>query len=186
MTKTIYLMLLTILASIGLPLQAQMRAATAETPTTGFTLNISIRNESAKVGSIGPVIVKEKNVTDHLINNTRPKSPCLWYRMEILRDGVQVSKTKEMMRRESPSKEEQSNATPFLSTLEPGDEDQFEVPVSNCYDMTVPGNYQITFTWERSDINDPNKLIHTKSNNITVTVLPADSKPPEAEAVAPK
>jgi len=155
-----------------------MRAATATIPMTGFTLIISIENESAKVGEIRPVIVKEKNITDHLINNTRPMSQCLWYRMEILRDGVQVSKTAEMIHRESPSKEEQFNTAPFLSTLEPGDLDQFEVPVSQCYDMTVPGNYQITFTWERVDINDPNKLIQTKSNTITLTVLPADEPPP--------
>jgi hypothetical protein len=155
-----------------------MRAATNTTPMTGFTLTISVENPVVTVDEIGPVIVKEKNVTNHLINNTRPMNPCFWYRMEILRDGVQVPKTEDMIRRESPSKEEIYSTGPFLLTLEPRKEEQFEIPVDQCYDMSVPGRYQITFTWERSDINDPNKLIQTKSNTIIITVLPADEPTP--------
>jgi hypothetical protein len=172
--RKICVMMLTIVTSIGLPLHAQIRAATNTTPRTGFTLTISVENLVVTTDEIGSVIVKEKNVTNHLINNTRPMNPCFWYRMEILRDGVQVPKTEAMIRRESPSKEEIESTGPFLLTIEPRQEVQFEIPVDQCYDMSVPGRYQITFTWERDDLKHPNKVLLTKSNTITIMVLPAD------------
>ena len=175
MMKRNYISLLATLAFICLPIDAQMDGVTNTTPTTGFTLAISVSEQDAvvTVDEIGPVIVKEKNITDHLINNTRPSNPCFWYRMDILRDGVQASKTEYMIQRESPSKEEINNTSPFLLSLKPGDEVEFRVPIDQCYDMSVPGSYQITFTWEREDFKDPNKILRTKSNTITVTVQPA-------------
>ncbi len=160
-------------------MQAQMRPATATTPRTGFTLTISMKQPTAQVGEIGPVIVREKNITDHLIDNTRSGAgPCFWYKMDVIREGVQVPKTKDMILRETPPKGVHADYAVFMSTLNPGDEDQFSVPVSECYQMTEPGDYQITFTWERVALDNPNKLIQTKSNTITVTVVapepPAD------------
>ncbi len=134
-------MLLPIVASIGLPMQAQMRPATATTPRTGFTLTISMKQPTAQVGEIGPVIVREKNITDHLIDNTRSGAgPCFWYKMDVIREGVQVPKTKDMILRETPPKGVHADYAVFMSTLNPGDEDQFSVPVSECYQMTEPGD----------------------------------------------
>ncbi len=163
-------------------MQAQMRPATATTPRTGFTLTISMKQTTAQAGEIGPVIVKEKNVTDHLINNSRSgTSSCFWYKMDVIHDGVQVPKTKDMILRETPPKGVHTDNGPFLITLEPGDEEQFSVPVSECYQMTEPGDYQITFTWERVALDNPNNILRTKSNTITVTVVA-----PESDANAPK
>jgi hypothetical protein len=134
---------------------------------------------TAQVEEIGPVIVKEKNITDHLVNNSRSGlGPCFWYKIDVIRNGIQVPKTKDMILRETPPKGVHTDVSPFLLTMNPGDEDQFEVPVSECYDMTQPGDYQITFIWERTEPDNPNKIIQIKSNTITITVLPAEERKP--------
>jgi hypothetical protein len=98
--------------------------------------------------------------------------------MEVLRDGVQVPKTKEMQRQENPRPgSDIGGSYAPAPEIKPGDEQELEVPVSECYDMTVPGRYDITFIWE-SDPNDSQKNVLTKSNTITLTVLPADEPPP--------
>jgi hypothetical protein len=172
-------MLLLLGTSIGLAQQAQESTNDPRATRTGFTLNISTRESSWKIGDVRnplTVIVKEKNITDHLIDNTRSMEPCFWYRMEILRDGIQVPKTENMLRREAPQKGPYQGSGPFFSTLKPGEEDQFVVPLAQCYDITVPGSYQITFTWESAP-GYPAKNVQTQSNAITIGVLPADDPP---------
>jgi hypothetical protein len=138
-----------------------------------------MKKTTMQAGEIGPVIVKEKNITDHLIDDTRSGAgPCFWYKMDVIRNGIQVPKTEDMNLRETPPKGVHADYTVFMSTLEPGDEAQFSVPVSECYDMTQPGDYQITFIWERTEPDNPNKIIQIKSNTITITVLPAEEKKP--------
>jgi hypothetical protein len=166
-------MFLLIGTSIGLAQRTQGSANDQGSTGSGFTLHISTRESSWTVGRIGTVIVKEKNMTDHPIDTSRPSDSCLRYRMEILRDGVQVQKTESMLLSETPPKGPHNEIGPFFSILKPGEVVQFEVPVSECYDMTVPGSYQITFTWE-SDPSQPDKNVQARSNTITIAVLPAD------------
>jgi hypothetical protein len=166
-------MFLLVGTSIGLAQNAQDSAKDPGSTGSGFTLNISTRESSWNVGRIGTVIVKEKNMTDQLIDTSRPGVPCLWYRMDILRDGVQVQKTEDMLLSEAPPKGPHMGSGPFFSILKPDAVVQFEVPVAQCYDMTVPGSYQITFTWD-SDPLHPAKNVQTRSNTITIAVLPTN------------
>jgi hypothetical protein len=90
MVKMICLAIFSVAVSLCIALHAQVSDTSLRVPRTGFTLNISMENESQKVEEIGSVIVKEKNVTDHLVDENKSMSSCLGYRMDVLREGVQV------------------------------------------------------------------------------------------------
>jgi hypothetical protein len=66
---------------------------------------------------------------------------------------------------------------PFFLTLKPGDESESQFPISEAYDMSEPGVYEITLALEVDALHS-GKPILVRSNTITITVVP---KPDAAE-----
>lgn len=159
-------------------LQAQSTPEGRDAPTTGFSLTIYVDHEAVRADSLWLVKVKQKNDTDHLINNSFGGLPCHFYRMEVLKDGVQVPKTRFMLQEETPNEDVAPGTVKvqvghmMFSDLKPGEEQEFHVNAASCYEMEEPGDYQVTLTWERVDPKDRGKVIQTRSNTITVTVVP--------------
>ena len=174
--KSICMTVLPFLASVGMLSAVGAHHATAQETKAVFTIDIAAKDENPKTGQVGPLIVKEKNVSAHEIDLGRTMDQNTWYRIEIRRNGGPVPKTEEMRRREARQKTADSMASPFFLTLKPGEEAQFDLPISSFYEMTEPGVYEITLARE-ADPEHSGRTVTVKSNTISITVLPADDPP---------
>jgi hypothetical protein len=99
-----------------------------------------------------------------------------WYRVDISRDGGPVAKTREMLRHEEPPTDgEFTTNGPFFLTLRPGKDAETDFRMSDYYDMTEPGAYEITLT-EEADPFHTHKIMVVQSNTIKITVVPAEAQ----------
>jgi hypothetical protein len=64
--------------------------------------------------------------------------------------------------------------------VEPGKSAEDFLVLSNLFDMTKPGHYTVKVRQELRIYNPPSedRMIEEPSNTITITVLPADDRPP--------
>lgn len=171
--------LLFALVSSGSCLRAQNAPSSEPNSDAPFTLTISAKAASVESGHVRPLMVKEKNISNRDIDLTQQAMDIShWYQVEIHRNGAPVAKTKEMLRREQPFSGGmvQTNG-PFFLTLKPGDEAESEFPISDAFDMSEPGVYEITLALEVDALHS-GKPILVRSNTITITVVP---KPEETE-----
>jgi hypothetical protein len=124
------------------------------------------------------VDVKEKNISDHIVNIGREGGPERWYRMTVLLDGSPAKLTAEG--KESLLPKPYNPNVPlvgsvFFGTLKPGKTRDFEVPLSLYFDFSTPGDYEITFA-RGTDPGQPDN-VEVKSNTITVTVVAPENSP---------
>ena len=97
--------------------------------------------------------------------------------MSVLHDGNPVPFTNEYIQDHSPQKYDPSvpvTISPYTGTLNPGKIQDFEVLLSEIYDLSAPGKYEITFS-RGTDPGRPDN-VDVKSNTITITVLPAEAQ----------
>jgi hypothetical protein len=159
-----------LMAALSLYTNAQAHTGTQREARAPFTLTIAAKDTTTESGQVRTLIVSEKDISAHALDMST-MNPSLWYRVAILRNDQPVAKTKEMLQREAPPVDPSRFAPPMFLTLKPGEETEMEFQIGNFYDMTEPGQYEITLT-RISDPSHRGKNIEVKSNTITMTVLP--------------
>jgi hypothetical protein len=162
---------------LGLTLLGSFGFAPAQTQKPPISLTIAARETSAKSGQLRPLIVKEKNLTNQAWDLPESLDVSAGFRVEIVRNGNPVPKTKEMLAREAARKVPFGGGSMFSWSIRPDQEVETDFPIAEFYDMTAPGVYRITLTYDTNSY-DLTKNIPIRSNTITVTVLPADGSPP--------
>ncbi len=143
-----------------------------------FTLTISTGNRTlvAQKDMEIPINVEEKNISNHPVSAGKPDDPGEWYKMVVLLDGNPAPITDRYREILTPKKDDLSiplTGSGSSWTIEPGQTQTFEVPLTAFFDLSAPGKYKITFS-RGTDPGKPDN-VDVKSNTITVTVLPSDS-----------
>jgi hypothetical protein len=165
MSRNISILLLWGIAFVALCASAQQAANVSK----GLGPQVSLTIAECKIKMTGdpvqPLIVTEKNITNHEIDVSRSSDQSTWYKVEILRNGIPVPKTEELRRREAPHKNFDNLPSPLFLQLKPGEEQALYFPIATFYEMREPGEYQITLMTRAHDDTVP-----AKSNTITITV----------------
>ena len=136
-----------------------------------------------------PIHVLQKNTSQHTINIGRSSNPAFWYQMTVLLDGNPAPHTELYKRLTAPPAPNAPVIMDFFSVkLKPGKTRDLGVSLSDYYDFSTPGQYQITFA-RGTDPGQPDNVM-VYSNTITVTVLPAPesnntSPSPNASGITP-
>ncbi|MDR3713371.1 MAG: hypothetical protein P4L51_11180 [Puia sp.] len=122
------------------------------------------------------ISAEEKNTSNHPINAGRPNNPGEWYKMVVLRDGKPAPITERYRQLIASKKSDPSiplTADGAAWTIESGHTQTFDVPLTAFFDLSAPGEYEITFS-RGTDPGQPDS-VDVKSNTITITVLPASN-----------
>ncbi len=153
-------------------------------PKPDFTLTISTEDKTVKAQKDMDIFVsiKEKNISRHIVNATKPQDPGKWYTMRVLLDGHPAPITQRYREILDPKPvkvgpnvmEAGSDGFPF--TINPGKSKTFEITLDAFFDLNTPGKYEITFS-RGTDSGQPYN-VDVKSNTITITVLPPDDPAP--------
>jgi hypothetical protein len=188
--KIIYGLLLLVCASVTTSSQS---ADSKQTDQTGpqFTLTISLYQTNSdeentaeqvlKFGSSVSLRIRKTNISNHeIIKYPETGGPfgdhfdirdstgnlVEWKKLDNSRIGgeARITGTNDMV-------------------LQPGESKVDYAPLSSWFNLSQPGTYTIQVS---SHISNDLASDVVKSNIITVTILPADSKPPEPGAGAPK
>jgi len=142
------------------------------------SLRIAASREAVRAGSPVVVEVITTNNTNHPLNNSSWKNPWNNYIIDVRRvDGSPVPDTEVALRLKAsvgkPGLE--GRALSFggirFDTLQPGQQAIEQLSVSSYCDMSRPGKYTIQLTWNLADPGRP-KVAGTKSNTVTITVVP--------------
>jgi hypothetical protein len=169
-----------LLFGFGLSLLAVAGMAHAQTEKQPFTITIKAETPQVKVGGQVVLDVVMTNTSDHEVG-------CDLYYYDSIDQNYQYhvlyedGKPPARIVRKTPF-----NADPCV--LQPGESRQSGGVISQIFDFRRPGKYTIQVSrkiW--GDENRPGTGTNeenqdqpeVQSNTITVTVLPADSKPPE-------
>jgi hypothetical protein len=137
-----------------------------------FTLSIEEDKDAARSApGLHRVIVKYTNVwigadLDHFY-----KEALEMYNMIVLCDGVPVAETNAMRALRNYRKADTDNNPPNQRVLRPGESWTDSLDVSDFYDMSKPGTYQVTVTRE-SNPWKPADSVLVRSNTITIVVPP--------------
>jgi hypothetical protein len=127
----------------------------------------------------GPIVVSvvavEKNISTHIVDITRTRNPDESYEMTVTLDGRPAPLTDEYKRKLAPKPYDPNElimGDTFIGALKPDQSAKFIIPLSDYFDFSAPGRYEITFS-RGTDEGKPDS-VEVKSNTITITVLPAD------------
>ena len=169
---TLALAMLTVMVSTGALSQSPKHAP-------DFTLTLSTAKETIPALRSGErlmIDVEEKNISQHPVNIGRNKAD-LSYQMSVLRNGSPADTTEEYRRITNPNPNRTPHADPgfFLGMLDPGESQIFHIVLTDYFDMSQRGYYEITFS--RGTDKGMADNVAVKSNTLTVTVLPASSTP---------
>lgn len=187
MTNRLFVPVLSILA---------LCPAMAQSSAPEFVLRISpsqsvipVSKVTQTVFSLGEYLrrfaieVEEANISSHTINiGTSSSDPGDWYEMKVLLDGEPAPLTKEYYAHlhPQPHPESGNRILAFGSggsmPLEPGKTAQFRIPITDYFDMSKPGEYEITFS-QGPERGQPIEIL---SNTTTVTVVRDSQMPPQA------
>ncbi|HTW45929.1 MAG TPA: hypothetical protein VMD58_10315 [Acidobacteriaceae bacterium] len=111
-------------------------------------------------------------------------NPAFWYKMDVILDGSPAPFTKLYTRlHEKRDPNAPVIFDSFLGTLKPGQSQNFSVTVSDYFDFSTPGHYEITFS-RGTDPGQPDNAV-VQSNTITITVIPANTPAPESTNPSP-
>jgi hypothetical protein len=144
----------------------------SETPKPAFTLSIEEDHEAARTApGVHRVLVKYTNVStgdelDHFY-----KEALEMYNIIVLRDGISVAETTAMRALRNYRKADNDYYPPNQRVLRPGESWTDALDVSDFYDMSAPGTYQVTVTRESLPLNLAYSTL-VRSNTIVIVVRP--------------
>jgi hypothetical protein len=167
------LAMLTVMVSVGAYSQSPKHAP-------DFTLTLSTAKETMpalRSGERLTIDVEEKNISQHPVNLGRNKAD-LPYQMSVLRNGLPAETTEEYRRITNPNPTRTPNADPgvMLFMLDPGESQHFQIVLTDYFDLSQPGYYEITFSRGTDKAMADN--VEVKSNTLTIHVVPRDDPPP--------
>jgi hypothetical protein len=153
-------------------------AQSPEKPEPGFTLAIS----QVPYGGTSPgyytVLVRLTNKS----NEERRETDCAAihgrYSLSVVYDGVRMEERDTVQKLRKQGAFETCKGDLKLLRTKPGESQSYELDVTDFYDMSKPGTYQITATKETFPGN-PDKSVTVKSNTLSIVV-------PEPEEGEPK
>jgi hypothetical protein len=154
----------------------------------GFALSIQEDKEAARTApGLHRVVVKHTNVSTGAEFDFFYKEALGMYSMTVLRDGVPVAETDAMRALKKYRKADNDYHPPNQRVAQPGESWTDALDVSDFYDMTKPGTYQITVTREPLPV-DLTYSVPVRSNTITIVVPPvaAAASPPALEKPKPR
>jgi hypothetical protein len=144
-------------------------AQTSEKPMPGFTLEISVWNAGELSLDTHALTVRLTNTT----NEDRRESTCAerngWFNSIVTLDGVALEEIDGIQKLRKKDKFWMCNGGPMLQPTKAGESQGYLMYISDFYDMTKPGKYDITVTKETFP-NNPEKSITVKSNTLTIIV----------------
>ncbi|HUE05414.1 MAG TPA: hypothetical protein VMR62_38060 [Bryobacteraceae bacterium] len=152
----------------------------AETPKPEFTLTIAEDKDAPrKSPSLHRVLVKYTRVAIGVESYEFHKEVEGMYNMIVLRDGAPDAETETMRELRRFRKVDHDPETLRAQPLKPGESWTQPLDVSDYYDMTKPGAYQVTVTRESLPLN-LRYSVPVSSNTITVVVPPGTGEAEEA------
>ncbi|MGA3371210.1 MAG: hypothetical protein ABSC48_05560 [Terracidiphilus sp.] len=160
-------------------------AQVAETQTPAFALTISTKDRIVKDQKDLKisVIAKEKNISRYAINIDRPSDRGEWNTMSVMFEGHpapitelyrEILNAKKYPKIYDPNVPLRPPISSFAPTVEPGQFQTFEVPLTAYFDLSNPGRYEVTFS-RGTNPGQPDN-VEVKSNTITITVLPPEAR----------
>jgi hypothetical protein len=145
-------------------------AQDSEKPRPGFTLSIEEDKEAAQ-STLGlhRLLVKHTNISIMADWRQFHDEAQGMYNMIVLRDGVPAQETTAMRRLRAYRKVDDNPHIKPTTFFKTGESWTDTLDVSDYYDMSKPGNYEITVTRESLPLN-PKYSVTVRSNTITVVV----------------
>jgi hypothetical protein len=145
----------------------------------GFTLTISKYNGGELLPGTHDLIVRTTNTSSSVIR----WGGCLalrgMYNISILYNGAPIEESDAVRRLKKYRKEDGGCRSGLVSwTIKPGEYHDDQLSITEFYDMSKPGTYEIAVSRD-SFPDNPDKNVTIKSNTLTIIV-------PEPEAAAPK
>lgn len=136
----------------------------------GFTLVISMVRRGGMPPNTHYVLVSQKN-TSNRVNN---EPSCMAYRgmydFTVTYNGMPMEETDAVRHLKMTREVRNCGSGPRPQRLtRPGESMELELAVTDYYDMSRPGVYEITVTKE-TDPDHPDKSITVKSNTLTIVV----------------
>ena len=154
----------------------------------GFTLSIAEDKGAARIDpGLHRLQVKFTRLSPEVEYSFFHEEAKGMYEMIVLRDGVPAAETDAMRELRRLREADDNPWIPKPVTLDTGESRTTPLDVSDYYEMTKPGRYQITVTRGTAPF-DPPYNITVKSNTITIVVPrgSARSAAPAAEKPKPK
>jgi hypothetical protein len=139
-------------------------------PAPTFTLTISQVGYGGTTPGNYAVRVKLKNISDHEIGDQGCLALRDWFNVSVIYNGVPMEETdavrslKEIRKLTKPC---EGSYTGWK--IEPGEEHYYRLNVSEFYDMSKPGTYEVTVTRETNP-KHPDLSVTVKSNTVAIMV----------------
>ncbi|MFZ0662170.1 MAG: hypothetical protein WAM66_05715 [Acidobacteriaceae bacterium] len=148
------------------------RNSSVKKPKPAFTLAIEEDKVAAQLNpSTHTVLVTFANISPRfLMDRFHPESKNM-YNMVVLRDGVPVPETDAMKALAQYRKADRNPTIPHPLVLKPGQALTTSLDVSDYYDMSRPGAYQVTVTRQSQPLNLAYSTL-VRSNTTAMIVSP--------------
>lgn len=157
-----------IVMSLGAPIIGQNIPVVK--PAPDFTLTISQVGYGGTIPGNYAVLVTEKNVAHEDIVGSECVGLGDWLNLIVVYAGVRLPETDAVRRLEKVRKSGGSCGGDFGAwRIAPGEEHQYQLNITEFYEMRKPGKYEITVTKETAP-HDPLMSTTVKSNTITIAV----------------
>jgi hypothetical protein len=158
-------------------------AAVATSQTTGnsepgFTLSISVFHRGGMPPNTHLLDVKTTNTSNVRSCETVRPNHSWKFNISVLLDGIPLEEKEGIQKIRKEGIPRGYGGFVQLWCTKPGESALEELNVTDFYDMSKPGTYEITVSRE-TDPDHPDKSVTVKSNTLTIVV-------PQPEAVAPK
>jgi hypothetical protein len=139
----------------------------------GFTLAISILYRGGMPPNTHTLEVKLTNTSFVERRETITACNSLWqYNITVVRDGILLEEKDAIQKIRKQGELERCRGYggfKFLRQIKPGEASIDELPVTDFYDMSRPGTYEISVT-EETDPHHPDGSFTVRSNTITIVV----------------
>jgi len=166
--KLLYCMFLLVSAVLG-------TVCTAAQSTASFTLQVSTKTPTFRVGEVVRIAITQTDVSNHPVScdYAGGNAVNLIYDYHVTQeDGSPAEKVVWSKPVPPPYSYKQCAIGPGESSTDP-------IYLNNVYKFDKPGQYTVWVSRVDPDIEDESgKPLIVKSNTITITVLPADATPP--------
>lgn len=152
----------------------------SERPRPRFTLAIEPSDPDNWPGPPVVIDVDRENTSGQTIREAKCWTFMGMYNLVVTRDGEPIVENHQMKQLKRNRSAVDCNGNETLIEIAPGESDSEEIPVSNFFDVSIPGSYVVSVTRETDPWN-PAKSILVESNTISFIV-----QPPESQAAGTK
>jgi hypothetical protein len=161
-------------------------AQTIEKPEPTFVLSIGEDKEAVRTNpGLHRVLVKYTRISFGFEDEKYHEEAMGMYQMVVLRNGAPVAETDAMRDLTAYRKADDNPTIMDPRLLKTGESWITPLDVSDYYDMTSPGTYQITVTRESLPGN-PDFSVPVSSNSVTIVVSQEEGRPSAEPAEKPK